>query len=152
MRPSIDEIGLRIAETWALRATCARRQVGCSLFDSTGHLLATGYNGPASGQPNCEPDNPCLGYGAPSGQSLQLCEAIHAEANALLRCADVTRIHTCYVTHSPCLDCVKLLLNTSCMRIIFRTRYAHDEASKMRWLAPPVNWLLLTSHREWIQL
>lgn len=131
-----DQLGLALAATWALRGTCARRQVGCVLVDRDGYQLSSGYNGPASGQPHCVED-PCAGAGLPSGTGLDACEAVHAEENALLRCADVRLIHTCYVTVSPCVSCVKKLLNTSCERIVFRDPYAHDEAARRLWLRGP---------------
>lgn len=133
MRASLDDVGMRIAVAWSKRATCPRRSVGCVLFDSSGHQLSSGYNGPASGQPHCI-DHPCPGATLPSGTGLSKCEAIHAEANALLRCSDVTKVHTAYVTTSPCLDCVKLLLNTGCRRIVFLEEYAHGADAKARWL------------------
>lgn len=149
-RPSIDEIGLLIAETWALRSTCGRTGTGCALFDASGHMLSTGYNGPASKQHNCSAEHPCPGFGAASGEALQLCEAIHAEANALLRCEDVTKVRTAYVTRSPCLDCTKLLLNTGCKRIVFRRPYAHDASAKERWLASDAEGN--RGYREWVHL
>lgn len=126
-RPSKAETGLRIAYTWALRGTCARRQVGCLLVDKQHHTLSTGYNGPAAGLDHCT-ERPCPGATLPSGQGLDLCEAIHAEQNALLYCPDVRLIHTCYTTSSPCITCVKLLLNTSCQKIVFCEEYPHPEA------------------------
>jgi len=128
-----DALGLNLALMWAERGTCARRKVGCVLMDVDGYQLSSGYNGPAAGQPHCV-DHPCLGANCAPGTGLDLCEAVHAEANALLRCPDVRLIHTCYVTHSPCVHCVKLLLNTGCRRIVFVTPYAHDEASRDLWL------------------
>lgn len=139
MRTSLDDVGIAVARAWAGRGTCGRRQVGCALFDATGHLLSTGYNGPASGVPNCT-DSPCPGRDLPSGTGLSACEAIHAEANALLRCSDVTKVHTCYVTHSPCLDCVKLLMNTGCKRVVYAEAYAHDAAAAERWTRETVYW------------
>jgi dCMP deaminase len=129
-----DQLGLALARVWSLRGTCARRQVGCVLWDARGRELATGYNGPARGRPHCI-DSPCAGAELPSGTGLSTCEAIHAEANALLRCADVLDIHTVFCTVSPCLDCVKLLLNTSARRIVFAEEYSHPEA-RLRWLGP----------------
>lgn len=132
MRMDKDQLGLLLAQAWSRRGTCARRQVGCVLFDARGQELGTGYNGPASGVPHCVDVN-CPGALFASGQGLDACEAIHAEANALIRCRSVDLIHTAYVTNSPCLHCVKLLMNTSCRRIVFATPYAHDEAARLRW-------------------
>lgn len=131
-RPSRDSTGLSLAAIWARRGTCARRQVGCVLFDKRGVQLASGYNGAAPQQPHCT-DTPCKGIGLPSGQGLELCEAIHAEQNALLQCADISQIETCYVTHSPCVHCVKMLLRSSTKRIVFTERYAHDQAARELW-------------------
>jgi deoxycytidylate deaminase len=95
--------------------------------------LATGYNGPAAGEPHCI-DHPCAGAGLPSGTGLDMCEAIHAEMNAIAKCADVKMIHTAYVTHSPCSHpCVKMLMNTGCERIVFAQPYAHDHVSRDLW-------------------
>lgn len=131
LRPTKDEIGLKVAYTWSERGTCHRRKVGCLLVDKSFHTLSTGYNGPASQQPHCI-DHPCPGATLPSGTGLDLCEAIHAEQNALLYCPDVRLIDTCYITTSPCITCVKLLLSTSCRRIVFDTEYPHLDA-KLLW-------------------
>jgi dCMP deaminase len=98
-----------------------------------GHILATGYNGPARGQDHCL-DFPCPGANLQSGQGLDLCEAIHAEQNALLQCRDVQQIHTCYTTTSPCTHCVKLLLNTSCEVIFYYEAYSDIQRSADLWL------------------
>lgn len=132
--PSIDHWALQLAHTTASRATCHRRQVGCVLLNGFGHVLATGYNGVAAGMPHCRgglPGNRCPGADSPSGQNLDGCQAIHAEQNALLQCHDVQQIATAYVTASPCVTCVKLLLNTGCRRIIFSEEYPHEQAKEL---------------------
>lgn len=189
MRLSRDEWGLRLAEVTALRGTCFRRQVGCVLVNADGRVLATGYNGVASGLPHCnelvpkpiygkdysqtiwvdDPDRkggrkqetnvltPCLGFEASypnacagshaaSGTQLSACEAIHAEANALLQCDNVREVHAAYVTASPCIDCVKLLMNTGCRRVVFREEYPHN--SKALWVKPTDK----RAAREWLHL
>lgn len=151
MRPSLDEWGLELAWVVATRGTCARRTVGCVLVDEEGKILATGYNGVAAGRPHCRGAGlHCPGALLPSGTGLDKCEAIHAEQNALLQCADVRRIRTCFTTTSPCVHCVKMLLNTGCRRIVFAQQYGHDE---------PKEWWLETDgardekfKREWICL
>jgi len=129
-RPSQDEYFLGMAALVAMRGTCARRAVGCILVDKRNHVLATGYNGPPSGVTHCI-DEPCPGAGEPSGEGLELCAAIHAEQNALLQCRDVWRIESAYCTASPCVTCTKLLMNTSCRRIVFTEHYPHPDARDM---------------------
>lgn len=138
MRPSLDESALELAAVGARRATCGRKQVGCVLFDHYGHIIGSGYNGPASGQAHCT-ESPCPGMAFDNGEGLEYCEAIHAEANALLDCRDIRQILTCYVTASPCLHCVKLLLNTSCQRIVFRQPFTKDyDLARERWTKVPI--------------
>lgn len=132
-RPSRDLYFTMMSQLVATRATCLRRSVGCILTDIEGRVLATGYNGVARGVRHCNEGHPCAAAHAQSGMSLDGCGAIHAEQNAILQCRDPDRIFTCYVTTSPCVTCVKLLMNTGCRRIIFAERYAHDEASKRLW-------------------
>lgn len=129
-RPTIEVYFNAMAKLVATRATCPRRQVGCVLVNKRNHVLATGYNGVASGQKHCIEHN-CPGVNLPSGVGLDKCEAIHAEQNALLQCSDVYAIHACYVTVSPCITCIKLLLNTSCQHIFFSEEYVNIDAKKL---------------------
>ena len=121
---------IRVAMTVASLSTCTRRQVGCVLVSTRGHIMSTGYNGPASGERHCT-DNPCAGARYPSGEGLDKCEAIHAEANALIQCRNHLDIATAYVTAFPCTHCAKMLLNTSCASIYFAEHYAHPDALKL---------------------
>jgi dCMP deaminase len=170
-RPSLDEWAMQLALDTALRSTCLRRRVGCVLLNSRGHVIGTGYNGVASGVRHCNEvvlegvdfvqstvdpliSKPtrfintypfaCSGAKAPSGTNLEGCQAIHAEANALLQCRDVYEIRTCYVTVSPCIACVKLLMNTGCQRIVFAEPYSHDNSENL--------WLGSNKNRSWEQL
>jgi dCMP deaminase len=147
-RDTRDEWAMTIAIVTSKRSTCLRRRVGAVLLNERGHLLASGYNGVASGLPHCNEigssslyPHACSGARAKSGEQLDRCGAIHAEQNALLQCKNVYEIESCYVTASPCLTCVKLLLNTSCKRIVFLDGYPHD--SEKLWVA---------AGRDWIQL
>lgn len=140
-RPDSDTYFLRVAREVSTRATCCRRQVGCVLVNEYGHILATGYNGVARGIPHCI-DHPCPGANAESGTNLEACQAVHAEANALLQCADVNRIETVYCTASPCINCLKLLMNTSADRIVFLEVYPHPLTDSL--------WMSSKQGREWI--
>ena len=139
-RLTLDEWALTCAVITSERATCLRRRVGCVLLNTRGHVIATGYNGVASGIEHCNEGSPCPGSTAPSGMNLDGCRAIHAEQNALLQCRDVYSIGTCYTTASPCMTCVKLLLNTGCRRIVFLEEYPHREAREL-WVGGGREWL-----------
>lgn len=131
-RPSLHVWALRIAKIVSTRGTCARRKVGCVLLDENGFILSTGYNGVATGLIHCT-DSPCPGAGYASGEGLDKCEAIHAEANALITCPDPNKVYDVYVTHSPCIHCVKMLLRTPAEGIYFIEPYAHDADARQLW-------------------
>jgi len=137
-----EEYYLEIARVVSKRGTCLRRAVGCVLIDKEGHILSTGYNGVCKGSRHCNEEHleeswktgkieitypyRCIGANSPSGKDLDLCLAIHAEQNALLQCGDVNSIDSCFTTASPCIHCVKLLMNTSCKKIIYEELYSED--------------------------
>lgn len=150
-RPARDEWFAAMATLVSRRSTCHRLAVGCVLVNSRGHVLSTGYNGTASGMPNCVEtlEARCPGSDAPSGQP-NGCQSIHAEQNALLQCRDVFTISTCYVTHSPCEACVKLLMNTSCQRIVFINEYPHPRSREL-WLAR-AKVSVYTAPDPWVQV
>lgn len=141
-----------MAELVATRATCKRRAVGCVLVDENNHVLSTGYNGVAKGLPHCnevttvlpvsKPEHwqrdkvllyghACPGADSPSGIDLHLCQAIHAEQNALVQCRDVSKVRTVYCTASPCVSCMRLILGTGAKHIVFRKEYPHVESRQL---------------------
>ena len=132
MRPDIDIWGLQLAKVVSARSTCMRLQVGCVLLNKRGHIIATGYNGVASGQPHCNKQT-CA--------DLETCQALHAEWNALLQCRNVYEIDTCYITNAPCFNCTKLLLNTSCQRIIFHEGPLQPKSQNI-WSLAGREWIL----------
>ncbi len=121
-RPSRDATMMFIAHGIAARSTCVRRSVGCVLTDKYGRILSVGHNGVARGQTHCT-DDPCEGANQLSGHHLDKCLAMHAEMNALLFCDDIMKVHTCYSTVSPCIQCIKALMQSSCKAIIYETSY-----------------------------
>lgn len=129
-RPDVDAYFLLMTLLVATRGTCGRRRVGCVLVDEHNHVLATGYNGVAAGLPHCL-DTPCPGRSQPSGHGLHMCEALHAEENALIQCTRPNDIWTVYTTSSPCIHCVRRLMNTGARHILFAERYPHPESEQL---------------------
>lgn len=143
-RPSVDRYFIEMARLVASRSTCLRRSVGCVLVDAKNRVLATGYNGVASGSVHCNDfavddggiafPHACSGSTAESGTNLEGCAAVHAEQNAILQCSNADTIARAYVTTFPCSGCAKLLLNTGCGTIVYDQRYA-DTAGRELWIA-----------------
>lgn len=110
MRPTVEQTMMAIAVALSERATCSKRAVGCVLLDMDGHILSAGYNGVPHGSPHCNAGHMCPG----------MCRATHAESNAIISChAHTANIHTCIVTHSPCMSCFKQLVQTGCCEVIY---------------------------------
>jgi dCMP deaminase len=146
IRPSWDTYFMNLAVSTSQRGTCPRRKVGCVLVSKSHRILSTGYNGNAPDEPHCI-EHPCDFALAPKGSGLNKCPAIHSEVNAIAFCPDIEKIHTAYITHSPCVDCIKLLLISSCERIVFAHQYPHPEAEE-RWKRAGREWVHLTT-QEW---
>lgn len=132
MRPSLAQTMLEITQVLAKRATCGKMGVGCVLTDKHGRIVGTGYNGVPRGCTHCT-DVPCAGLSSPAGSDL--CEAVHAEQNALMRCGNVDTIYRCYTTHAPCMRCTKMLINTGCFEMIFLDDSILEPAAKRLWYA-----------------
>jgi len=139
-RPTRDKIYMEMAKLFASRTTCARRAVGAIAIDVDGYLLGGGYNGQYAGSIHCIEGFPCAGASSPSGTNIDACSAIHAEQNLLLHCGDPRKIHTVYVTTSPCASCIKLLLGTKTQRIVFDEEYTNSDVSKTLWTSANRVW------------
>jgi dCMP deaminase len=126
-RKSWEEYFMDIALNVAQRSTCTRASVGAVIVRDR-NILATGYNGSPSGMPHCH-DEGCLIYTStdPDGNTEENCfRTIHAEINAIAQAArNGTAIQGAdiYITHSPCLQCLKVLLNINIRRIYYRKPY-----------------------------
>lgn len=132
MRPSNDEYYLSMLDAIAARSTCPRRQVGAIIVTEDHRILSTGFNGVPRGFPHCtEEHKQCPGANDPKGDTRR-CLAVHAELNAVLSCADLSRAHTLYVKCTPCKQCALMICNTPIKRIVCRERYADDSADILR--------------------
>ena len=103
------------------RATCKRAKVGAVLVKDH-KVVATGYNGSVSGTEHCL-DHDCLMV---EGHCVR---TLHAEVNAILQGAErgIPKGFTAYVTHFPCLNCTKQLLQVGCKRVVYIHQYRIDE-------------------------
>jgi dCMP deaminase len=126
-RPSWDQYFMMITHQVADRSTCARAKVGAVIVRDK-NILATGYNGAPAGLPHCT-EVGCLVYESrtPSGEIEENCfRTIHAEINAIAQAAKngaSIRDGDIYITHTPCIHCFKVLINTGIRRILFEKPY-----------------------------
>lgn len=112
-RPSFHEIYMDLAVKLSERSTCQRLQVG-TVITSTDFrkVLAVGYNGNATGLHNgCDRPDP--------GN----CGCLHSEENAVINCDAPRQIEKIvFVTHLPCVQCAKRLINLGNVRKLYYDR------------------------------
>lgn len=134
-RPSWDQYFLTITRQVAERSTCLRAKVGAVIVRDK-NILATGYNGSPAGMPHCT-EAGCLVYTSrtPSGELEENCfRTIHAEINAIAQAAKngaAIRDADIYVTHTPCIHCFKVLVNTGIRRIFYDREYKRDTLAEL---------------------
>lgn len=116
-RISWDQYFMAQSHLLALRSTCTRLTVGATIVRDK-RIIAGGYNGSITGGEHCIDegcyviDNHCV-------------RTIHAEMNALLQCAKFgvpTANAEIYVTHFPCLQCCKAIIQAG-IKVVY---YAED--------------------------
>ena len=103
----------RVAKAIAYRSTCIDKQVGCVITDEHNIIISTGYNGSPKDYPHCDAIGYCI------KEKGGVCLAVHAEINAIMKCANIRDIRHIYLTLSPCLECLKVILNTGCTHIYY---------------------------------
>lgn len=108
-RLSWDEYGLAIARVAARRSEDPWLKVGACILRPDQSVAATGYNGAPSG------------FDIPwTDRDSRRSYVIHAEANAFRYCTPAEiRGGVLYVTHHPCLECVKLAAGYGIGRVLY---------------------------------
>jgi dCMP deaminase len=133
-RPTYDAYFMEMAHVVAKRSTCLRRSVGAILVKDK-HILSTGYNGAPKGLKHCS-ETGCLreNLNIPSGERHELCRGLHAEQNAIIQAAvfgTSIKGSVLYCTNTPCVVCVKMLINAGVTEIIYAGEYPDDLAKRM---------------------
>lgn len=121
---------MKVAETFAGLSSAKRLQVGAIVVKDD-RIISIGYNGMPSGwDNNCENEV----FVPPRVVLLETKkEVLHAETNAIAKLAKSTDSGdgaTLFVTHSPCLDCAKLVYQSGINSVFYRNVYRNDEGIK----------------------
>ena len=121
LRPSWDEYFKEIVQVTATRSSCERLNVGCILVINN-RIIAQGYNGFL---PGCPHDSKIR-----DGHEQA---TIHAEQNAITDCANrgvSTKGAIVYITHYPCINCMKILCAAGIEKIKYIEDYKNDDMVK----------------------
>ncbi len=117
-RISWDQYFMAQSHLLALRSTCTRLMVGATIVRDK-RIIAGGYNGSIAGGDHCI-DKGCYVI------DHHCVRTIHAEMNALLQCAKFgvpTSGAEIYVTHFPCLQCTKALIQAGIKTVYYASDY-----------------------------
>ena len=121
-RLSWDEYFAKIVKVTAERSSCDRLHVGCLLVKDN-RIVSQGYNGFLPGCPHTS-----------VVRNNHEQATVHAEQNALCDCAKrgvSCAGSTAYVTHYPCIICLRLLLAAGIKEIKYLEDYKNDELVKV---------------------
>lgn len=111
-----------IAYRVSKRSYAKRLKVGC-VIEKDHSIISFGWNGMPTGYDNC-----CEHVDA-NGNEVTNIEVQHAEMNAISKAAKAgisTNKAVLYITHSPCMDCAKIILASGIKAVYFNEKYRDD--------------------------
>ncbi len=134
LRPAWREYFIEIAKVVSSRSTCLRRRYGAVIVKDN-VIVSTGYNGSPRGSVNCVDRGICRRkeLNIPSGQRYELCEAVHAEQNAVIngspeRMKDATiyiagfEEDNTFAEGRPCLLCGRVIRNAQIKEVVYLSK------------------------------
>ena len=115
---------LNFCEEIAAQSDCLSRHVGAIIIKNN-VLLSTGYNRAPLNTKMCEN---CIRNAKHSGESLDICKAIHAEETCILNFLkkysyDSLKDCILYVSVAPCYNCAKLIVETGIKQVYAKYDY-----------------------------
>jgi dCMP deaminase len=118
-----DTAHLRVAKVYADLSYATKRKVG-SVLVKDGRIIGCGYNGTIAGT-----DNKCEYW--QDGVLKTFPYVIHSELNAIIfslkNGISLEGSHI-YITHSPCYECAKVILQTGIISVTYGEKTKHDDA------------------------
>ena len=117
--------------------TCSRRAYFAIILDDKGMTIGTGWNGVPSKQTHCNDGGcPRATDTVSHGSDYDNCNAIHAEANAIIHSDWTARANgdgaTLYINGPPCFSCAKLIANSGITKVVCSQDEAYAEWPKIK--------------------
>ena len=120
---------MKTAETFAELSYARRLHVGAIVVKDD-RIISIGYNGmPAGWDNNCEDT---IQHSDDTVSLKSKPEVLHAETNAIAKLAKSTESGdgaVLFVTHSPCLDCAKLIFQSGIRSVFYRNSYRSTDGT-----------------------
>tara|TARA_B100000073_G_C23452499_1_gene459959 strand:+ start:89 stop:505 length:417 start_codon:yes stop_codon:yes gene_type:complete len=117
-RPTWDEYFKSLTLLTATRSPCKRLHVGC-ILEIDNRIISQGYNGYLA---NCSHNQVMR-----DGHEVA---TIHAEQNAVADCSKrgvSCNGATAWISHYPCINCVKILIASGIKQIKYISDYRNDD-------------------------
>ncbi len=148
MKKKWVEMYLDFAERAASESHAVRLKVG-AVFVSPDGVMSMGINGlPAGGSNVCEEEYQVVEVDFVSGTGKAPTETVktalrtkaevaHAEENLfakLMKAGVSTKGGTIFITHEPCINCAKIIVNAGVAEVYFRTPYSGSHKTGTEWL------------------
>jgi dCMP deaminase len=134
MKEKFKRAYMRTAQTFAELSSAQRLHVGAIIVKDD-RIISIGYNGMPSGWSNvCEDVTE-------DGTLKTKAEVLHAETNAIAKLARSNESGLgadIFVTHSPCLECAKLIYQSGIKKVYYRKEYRDDSGVKFLILSKVV--------------
>jgi dCMP deaminase len=127
MKPKLVQAYMATARIFAELSSARRLHVGAIVVKDD-RIISIGYNGmPAGWNNNCED---VVQHSDDTTTLKTKPEVLHAETNAIAKLARSTESgldSDMFITHSPCLDCAKLIYQSGVKRVWFGQAYRSSE-------------------------
>lgn len=127
MKQKFKNAYMKTAETFAELSHARRLHVGAIVVKDD-RIISIGYNGmPAGWNNDCED---IIQHSDDTTSLKTKPEVLHAETNAISKLAKSTESGegaAMFITHSPCLDCAKLIYQSGINRVYYRNAYRSED-------------------------
>ena len=115
MKEKFIEAYMDVAERFAQLSSAKRLNVGAIVVKDD-RIISIGYNGMPTGWDNCCEDE----------NNKSKPEVLHAESNAIAKLArspESGEDASIFITHSPCIDCAKLIYQSGISKVYYASEY-----------------------------
>ena len=135
MKDKFKQAYMSVAETFAKLSHCERAKVGAIIVKAD-RIISIGYNGMPAGYDNCCEDTM---YHIQLGTTTEMSrpEVLHAEANAIAKLAQSSESSdgaVMFCTHTPCIECAKLIHQAGIEKVYYRQDYDAQKGSGKEFL------------------
>jgi dCMP deaminase len=124
MKSKFIDAYMDVAERFAQLSHAKRLQVGAIIVKDD-RIISIGYNGMPTGWDNCC-ENTVQHHELGTCTTVSKAEVLHAETNAIAKLAKSGESGlgaTMFVTHTPCIDCAKLVYQSGITTVYYKNEY-----------------------------